>query len=184
MVILMTLAVVNVRSTQINARDTERKTDAESIARGLEQNYLMDNKYGSNQAGDKPKGGYPGNNSFIHAVGQDFCPSSSDPVTGFIPCNSSPNGYLYLFLPGVTKSALHAPNNANPVSLKPTWYFPPDNATRLGWITGGVLNNDEYIYEPLNSDGTMCNSGACRQFKLYYKNESTATLQIIKSRNR
>lgn len=34
--ILLTLAVVNVSSTQVNARDTERKSDVESIANYLE----------------------------------------------------------------------------------------------------------------------------------------------------
>jgi prepilin-type N-terminal cleavage/methylation domain-containing protein len=183
MAILMTLAVVNVRSTQVNARDTERKADIESIARGLEQNYTMDNKFGTNQAGDKPKGSYPGNNNFKHAGGADFCPSSSDPVTGYIPCNSTPNGYLYSFLPGVTEATLHAPQNADAISLKSTWYFPPDNPTRQIWINGSVLDSDYYMYEPLNSDGTMCNAGTCRQFKLYYKNEVTNSVQILKSKN-
>ena len=39
MAILLTLAVVNVRSTQINARDAERQTDVENIAIRLESYY-------------------------------------------------------------------------------------------------------------------------------------------------
>ena len=39
MAILITLAVINVRSTQANARDTERQTDTENIATALESFY-------------------------------------------------------------------------------------------------------------------------------------------------
>ena len=36
MAILIGLAVLNISSTQANARDNKRKTDVENIARGLE----------------------------------------------------------------------------------------------------------------------------------------------------
>ena len=39
MAILLVVGVVNLRSTQVNARDTERKTDIESISLGLETFY-------------------------------------------------------------------------------------------------------------------------------------------------
>ena len=40
--ILLTLAVVNVTSTQVNARDVERVSDVESIASHLETVYKTD----------------------------------------------------------------------------------------------------------------------------------------------
>lgn len=42
MAILLTLAVVNVRSTQVNARDSERSADVENIGLALEGFYAMD----------------------------------------------------------------------------------------------------------------------------------------------
>jgi prepilin-type N-terminal cleavage/methylation domain-containing protein len=43
MAILMTLGVVNLRNAQVNARDTERKTDISTIAKYLEVYYTSGN---------------------------------------------------------------------------------------------------------------------------------------------
>jgi len=43
MAILMTLAVFSLRSVQANARDEKRKTDVDSISKGLEQRYTNGN---------------------------------------------------------------------------------------------------------------------------------------------
>ena len=45
MMILIGLATVGVTAQQANARDNERKTDAENIARGLERYYKSNGKY-------------------------------------------------------------------------------------------------------------------------------------------
>jgi type II secretory pathway pseudopilin PulG len=45
MVILLSLAVVNMAGQQKYARDNERKNDAENIARGLEQYYTANTQY-------------------------------------------------------------------------------------------------------------------------------------------
>jgi prepilin-type N-terminal cleavage/methylation domain-containing protein len=177
MTVLMTLGVVGVRSTLVSARDSERRSDTEIIARGLEQNYALDS-FGIYKITGKVKGAYPGNNHFWHALGEDFCHIPGE----YTPCNSKlTNGYLDYFLPGVTVAARTSPSGKG---IIPTWYYSPDNATRLNQITSNVMNFDFYIYEPLNRDGSMCNGGGCRQFKLYYKDEATNTLKFVRSKNR
>lgn len=54
MAILMTVAVVNLRGTQANARDEERKSDVAVIARNIEMYYNTGNGVTSNRLGHYP----------------------------------------------------------------------------------------------------------------------------------
>lgn len=51
----------------------------------------------------------------------------------------------------------------------------------------GVLpqpTNTTYVYQPIETDGTLCNtSGACRKFNIYYREESTGTTIMMTSRS-
>lgn len=61
-------------------------------------------------------------------------------------------------------------------------------ATNNTQTTAGVLPQptiNQYIYQPIATDGSLCDDGAkeCRKFNLYYRNESDNTVQIFKSKN-
>lgn len=44
--------------------------------------------------------------------------------------------------------------------------------------------NDTYVYQPIETDGTVCNTvGACRKFNIYYREESTGTTIMLTSRS-
>lgn len=185
MVILLTLAVAGVRSSQVSARDTQRQINAETIARGFEQNYFMADTFGAYRIPGKTKGSYPGTHYYLHAGSWDMC---TNYPANYIPCNSIPTrGYLTDFLPGVTAESLKSPffRQAvnNDVALLSTWYYSNDAETRLNEIKAQVMTNDRYLYEPLNSDGSTCNIAGCRKFRLYYKDEANSWYKVIKSKN-
>jgi prepilin-type N-terminal cleavage/methylation domain-containing protein len=53
--------------------------------------------------------------------------------------------------------------------------------------TGGVMpqpTNTTYVYQPIENDGTVCNTvNACRKFNIYYREESTGTIVMMTSRS-
>lgn len=60
-------------------------------------------------------------------------------------------------------------------------------ATNAVQTTSGVLpqpTKDTYVYQPIETDGTVCNTvGACRKFNIYYFEESTDTVIMLTSRS-
>lgn len=104
MAILLTLAVVNVRSTQVNARDSERTVDVENIALTLERFHAANHSGGFSQT-------YPGTMDFSSAY-----------VTKFINDNIHESS---LRAPGVESdepiSLISATNNdTSPANVTPT----------------------------------------------------------------
>ena len=154
MAILITLAVVNVRSSQANARDTERATDVENTALRLESYY--------NTANSLPNGGgsrYPGTSAITL-------------------------GSLQTMLPGFNFANMHTPgnndetdidlipatnNNETPAGVSPQ----PTNATYVYQAinTDGTLCTDNLTQ-------------SCRRFNIFYRLEADGTIQIVKSKNR
>ena len=138
--ILLTLAVVNVNSTQIQARDTERKVDIESIANALEGYYLT----GAN--GSVNLGRYP-SIALTDSVGtlttnlsevnlkSFMAPGIDDPMTTFIPST----------------------NTGNAKSIQTTAGVLPQPT------------KDQYVYQVIKTDGSICGSGVveCRKFNLF-----------------
>jgi prepilin-type N-terminal cleavage/methylation domain-containing protein len=96
-VILLTLGVVGFRSAQANARDSERQSDINTIARGLERRYNEDNPVvTSSTYSDPQQGRYPSILEMRHALG--------DAVSAFTPSDVDP--YVAQLLPGVSQAAL------------------------------------------------------------------------------
>ena len=60
-------------------------------------------------------------------------------------------------------------------------------ATNTTQTAAGVLpqpTNTTYVYQPLESDGTICNdSASCRKFNIYYREESTGNTIMMTSRS-
>ncbi len=145
--ILISLSVVNMRDSQINARDSERKADMEALALQLEIYYT------SGSAASTSTGEYP---STIELIGNEST------LLRDLNLNS-------LNVPGSIISGLVAATNnntsANGVTPTPTI--------------------DNYIYQPIASDGSLCTlaSQECRKFNLYYAFEADGTIYSIQSKN-
>lgn len=174
MVVLMTLAVFGVRTIQVSARDNERKTDVDAIARGLEQRY----KLGNPKITGDTKGRYPGANEILHAQGQNFC---GDPI--YNPCHV-PGWYMTELLPGTTDETFKAPGVTGNAFLVP-WL---DHARRDPAHPSNVtaLQNGLYLYIPLARDPSyLCHSvDDCVRFELYYRTEADGVTHVVKSKNR
>jgi len=193
MTVLMALGTVMVTSLQSQARDSERKSDAEAIARGLEARYTNGNpKVEEFPSGYSDKGVYPGNNEFLHAMGcerSDFTPTDGP-------------GYLSDFLPGTSPASLTAPGRSTDAlwagvntSCDPTEYNSidflcvascpsdydfknPNTDTRIA----SAVTVNKYVYAPVeNNTYQICCCGNCRSFYLYYRTEVDNQVQYIKS---
>jgi len=154
--ILLTLAVVNVNSTQIQARDNERKVDIESIANALEGYYLT-GADGSLNLGRYPSTALAGDVTTLKNNLRDIdlksftAPGIEDPMTTFIPSTNT----------GTAKSI----QTTAGVLPQPT--------------------KDQYVYQAIKTDGSICTAAAidCRKFNLFYRLESDNTVYRVTSKN-
>ena len=154
--ILLTLAVVNVSSTQMNARDDGRKADIEAIASNLEAFYT---------------GGTDGTTSFARYPSLGLIGTASTITTSLRDANI--NSFLPPGTTDVTQTFLASTNTGSLPAIQ---------------TTAGVLpqpTKDQYVYQPIKSDGTLCVSGDtdCRKFNLYYRLESDNTIYRVISKN-
>lgn len=150
--ILLLLAVVNVNSSQANARDDQRKADTQSIAIALESYYLI-----------RPNAASA---------------TSRYPSTNQITSESA----ILSIMPDVVISSFIAPG-ATTVAES----FIP--ATNTNQTVGGVLpqpTTSQYVYQPLNATGGLCNLTAtvCRKFNIFYRLETDSVVYRLESRNR
>lgn len=177
MVILMTLAVVNIRGTLVQARDEERKSDVETMARGLEQRYNVANPKLPSAAIAVGKGSYPDVNEMLHALGF--------PRAGFTP-EEVPGGYLPELLPGTTKKTFKAPDvpyYIKSVTLMCVWACQPaETQSVVDAMTTGI-NKENYVYEPIDRNGNICCCGGCIRYNLYYRTEADGALHVVKSKH-
>ena len=154
--ILLTLAVVNVNSTQIQARDTERKVDIESIANALEGYYLT-GADGSVNLGRYPSTALADNVSTLNSNLRDIdlksftAPGVDDPMTTFIAST----------------------NTGNAKSIQTTAGVLPQPT------------KDQYVYQAIKTDGSICGAGVvdCRKFNLFYRLEGDNTVYKVTSKN-
>ena len=147
MAILFTLAVVNLRGSQVGARDDERKADVDSIARALETFY-MSGTDGSTVVGRYPSTGLATNLGVLRDI---------DPRSYRAPGSNDSGSSLVI--------ATNANETAAGIAPQPTI--------------------DQYVYQPLQTDGTLCTTGAqeCRRFNLYYRLETDNTVYEVMSKN-
>lgn len=157
--ILLTLAVVSMSSAQINARDTERQSDVESIALYFE-NYRKNNSVTELDNGMSFSGWtYP-----------------DDVIV------SSP-AYFKRVFPDIPASTVRAPGvkESEPMSLimatnnNPTTYYVTPEPTI-----------SQYVYQPLTKDGALCYDlfilSGCAKFNIFYRLESDNSIQMISSK--
>ena len=160
LVVLLVLAVVSMSDSEARGRDEERKADAESIAR------LLENYYTSG-AGVSP------------AIGE--YPSTVEVDT---------EAEVKALLVGIDPKNLRGPSlnsNANMTFAVATNATSPPTPAPTTTLTAPTTT---YIYQPLTGANTLCNDPAmeCRKFNLYYTTEKdtasgAAGLRVITSRN-
>lgn len=157
-VILSTIAIATLGNVQATARDTEREDDTAAIAAHLES--IHESGLPSYSLG--PTYGYPGTATLSLAV--------TATVQPFLSLGAS-----NLRSPGV--------ENNLPISLVA--------ATNSTQTTAGVLPQPaykDYIYQPLQTDGTLCTATlpidrTCVKYNLYYKTEVGDVVKIRTSKH-
>ena len=182
MVILLTLAVVSLRSGQVAARDDERASKAQTIANGLEGIY---------NHGFTPVG--TGQSS--HALSPGQYPS----IAGL----TNAAGYLESYLPGVEASTLkytwQSPStyNLHPYQHPTNQYLNGDTLDITAQAFNHTGTHEIILYEPLRqrtasypSDTdqweictTIVADHPCTRFNLYYIKESDDSLITITSKH-
>lgn len=170
MVILVVLAVVYLRSNQATARDEERKTDVENIARGLELRYVNGNPKVTAPTW-VAKGEYPGVNEMLHAMGWDRT------AQGFVPGQIA-GGYLTELLPD-TAQANFTPPGGGSFDISCIWACQPAETQS---VIDSVTTPSKYVYEPIDAAGNVCYQGGCVRFNLYYRTEVDNVVHKIKSK--
>lgn len=169
MVILLALTVVSLRSTQANARDEERKTDVESIARHLEVFYDS-GVLGSTSTSYAPT--LASSSTYHHLA--VFSPSSNKaryPSTEAMDTEDE----IKFTLRDIDSKTIRSPGIAETSS--PSLIV----ANNAGAQTPTI---NQYIYQPLTRSNTRCTSESddCHRYILYYRLETNASVQKIESR--
>lgn len=152
--ILLTLTFVNLSSSQVNARDSERKADIESIALAFE-------------TGVKNP----------HTTENEFLETGNYP--GEITMNIALPDNITTLLPDIDPKALRAPgvSESSPVSLV---LATNDIQTATGVLPAPTINT--YVYQPIDNLGGLCED-ACGKFNLYYRLEADNTVYMLTSKH-
>ena len=149
--ILLVLGVVNLTDSEINARDSERKIDIETIATHLEDYYRV------GTSGSLNYGQYPSVEASVGLIGNEST-----------------------ILLDISEKSLMAPNE-----IISSLVAASNNVqTAIGVLPNPT--NNQYVYQPIASDGSLCNSSTakeCRKFNLYYRTESDELVHLITSKN-
>jgi prepilin-type N-terminal cleavage/methylation domain-containing protein len=154
--ILLTLAVVNVGTTQAKARDDSRKSDIESIASNLESFYI---------------GGTDNSTVFQAYPSTSIAGGTAANITSYLR-DADINSFLP---PGTTNVAQTFLPSTNPGTS-------PSIQTTAGVLP--LPTKDTYVYQPIASDGSVCTgSTACRKYNLFYRLEADNTVYRYTSKN-
>lgn len=152
--ILLTLAVVNLTSSQTSARDTERKNDVTAFATNLEAYYRL----GASGSGNT--GRYPSTGITSNATTRKTALPDLDPKAIAAPNVNPPSHSLV--------AATNATQTTTGVSPQPTtsqYVYQPLQVSGSSWS--------------LCTSG----SAECRKFNIYYRLEANNTVYMITSRN-
>jgi prepilin-type N-terminal cleavage/methylation domain-containing protein len=169
MVVLIVLSVISLRSTQANARDEERKTDVETIARGLELRYINGNRK-ITAPSYVQKGSYPGYNEMQHAMGTS--------MAGFTPAQIV-GGYLTELMSDTSAANFVPPGNGTFNIICVSSCQPAETQS----VIDAASTISKYVYEPIDKTGAICSSGDCVRFNLYYRTEKDNVIHKVMSKN-
>jgi prepilin-type N-terminal cleavage/methylation domain-containing protein len=154
--ILLTLAVVNVGTTQAKARDDARKSDIESIASNLESFYIS---------------GTDNSTNFNRYPAVSLTGSAANITSNLRDANL--NSFLPPGTTDVSQTFLPSTNAGTSPSIQTTAGVLPQPT------------KDQYVYQPIKSDGSVCQAGDidCRKYNLFYRLESDNTVYRYTSKN-
>lgn len=176
MAILLTLGFVSLNASQVNARNMERGTDIEAIAKGLEARYVRSNI--SANASYINKGSYPSVYELQHMEGLT--------VATITPTQTTQ--YLEQALPGTRMVNFAPPNITSAVT---TTFIPMCSAPGVGAcaannnaedatkISTVVANSSVYVYEPIDANNQICFNTECVRYNLYYLPEGGTVQQKV-----
>jgi prepilin-type N-terminal cleavage/methylation domain-containing protein len=170
MVILMTLAVVNIRGTQVRARDTERRSDTESLAQQLDSLYASGFSFTYGGGPISFKGRYP-------TTAQMNDVNARTQIFSDLPSRT-------LIDPGKQTSSETIFMATNGKELIP----PPEGGACSTYVCPTPGIDFPYVYQPLDDSGNLCinDTGAtpqnCRRFNIYYRNEYDGKIQVVRSK--
>lgn len=174
--ILLGLGTVGLRATLANGRDSERKSDIETIARGLEQRYTNGNAKKALPPSDiyypnptsHGKGYYPGINEFYHMEGGQRGSFVPETIVG---------GYMIGNLPGISGSSLITPSG-NKFGQVCVYACQPagNDAQLVTAFNHPTEGRDRYLYEGVDPSGIVCSNGNCMAFNLYWVSETDQSL--------
>ena len=190
MAILLTLGVALFSNSQIQARDTERRTDAEAIARGLERYYERGNPFLTYfyNFTHSTQGSYPGYVEFSHMGGHDYC-SIGNWATVFDACTAAEGVTFEKGLPGVTPASTVPPNVTIPSGGRGI-YAQGGPGAETTTAANQKLDDGYYIYDP-RAGTTLCYGVSddgnppqkCTSFVIKYKEEASGNIIEIKSKH-
>lgn len=180
MTILLTISGLTLGSSRAKSRDTERATDTEAIARGLELRYAQGkiNTGITTTPSWVAAGAYPGTDEMSHIMGNS--------VSGFTPAQIV-GGYGPIALPGTTINSFSPPTvtsgSYGGFTLS-TCSIAVENLSS-GSCLDGLVTKGTYVYEPINASGALCAQSGCVRFNLYWRNESGTNppIQTIRSKH-
>jgi prepilin-type N-terminal cleavage/methylation domain-containing protein len=160
--ILLTLGVVNLRSSQVNARDEARKQDVSNIVLALETYYTNGSLTGGTPGSYPPTALSDSTNTVIEATLPDLdaksleAPGISDPTKSFISATCTGTGSICVQSPAGVTSA-----NSPAVDI------------------------NHFVYQPLQQSGALCTlyTQNCQKFNLFYETETTSTVIMVTSKN-
>ncbi|MGB3945365.1 MAG: prepilin-type N-terminal cleavage/methylation domain-containing protein [Candidatus Saccharimonadales bacterium] len=175
--IILGLGTVGLRASLANARDSERQSDIETIARGLEQRY--DRTYSFNWMEDTNSDGTPDTIRTSTFYAGNY-PGASESWDVFFYWRRAGVGDA---LPGVTEEAWKSPSGIGLQGgscilygfSQPKCDFAekPSNIQEA-FSNGSGGWRDIYMYEFVGPDGLYCN-GNCTRYNLYWLSETKPT---------
>ena len=153
--ILLTLAVVNVGTTQLKSRDNERKGDVEAIATALESFYSI--------GGNNP-------------LGLGRYPSTGLTNPGNVVLNLRDVDLKSFTAPGVASADL---------TFIPSTNVGTDKSIQTTVNVQPQPTIGQYVYQPIKTDGSVCVSGDvdCRKYNIFYRLEIDNAVYKLTSKN-
>ncbi|NTW61531.1 type II secretion system protein [Candidatus Saccharibacteria bacterium] len=155
---LLIMGVVNLREAQANSRDTERRSDVETIASYLDTYYKTGYNYGTTTAGAYPS-------TYL-----------TDPI------GSGGGGveYIKAVLVDVRESSLEAPSMINIID---TFVSATNNDQSTTGVTPQPTIN-QYVYQPIDKNGSLCmGTTECRSFNIFWRSEVDNSVYKVISKN-
>lgn len=147
--ILLVLGVANLRGSQVSARDTQRRADADAIVANLEQYYNT-------------------TNTNLGLIGGTYLSTTSWNGT---------NAGLLAILTDMDPKSIVAPGNSDLTHVSFIAAACSGTCTQTTYGVNPQPSTDQFVYQPLQSDGTLCTnvSQGCRKFNIFFRLENSAT---------